>query len=128
MNLLITPLRRSRIVIPTLTSAADAQSFVDARLAEGSDYIKIIYDDGKAFGQPMPTLGKEELATDALAAATSVPARVFGLPDRGRIVPGLRADLLLVKGDVLQSITATRDIVAVWKTGAEVKRKAAGSR
>jgi imidazolonepropionase-like amidohydrolase len=273
------------IVIPTLTSAADAHSFVDARLAEGSDYIKIIYDDGKAFDQPMPTLSKEELAaviaaahqrhklavvhiasqagardaitagadglahifedeppaadfakfvkhhhafvtatltvnesaagiatgaslvgdsrlapylsprdisqlqrhfslrpgskenfasalaavralhaaavpvlagsdapnpgtlhgasmhrelellvqaglspTDALAAATSVPARVFGLPDRGLIVPGRRADLLLVKGDVLQSITATRDIVAIWKTGAEVERKATGSR
>jgi alpha-D-ribose 1-methylphosphonate 5-triphosphate diphosphatase PhnM len=32
---------------------------------------------------------------EAMASATSVPAREFGLTDRGRIAPGLRADLLL---------------------------------
>ncbi|WP_246115532.1 hypothetical protein [Trebonia kvetii] len=37
----------------------------------------------------------------------------FGLPDRGRIAPGLRADLLLVDGDPLADITATRAIRAV---------------
>jgi imidazolonepropionase-like amidohydrolase len=266
-------------VIPTLASAADAQSFVDARIAEGSDYIKIIYDDGAAYGIHFPTLTKEEVAavvaaahnrkklavvhigsqagardvieagadglahifedeppapdfgafvkqhhafviatltvnesvagkpsgeslvndprlapyldassvgnlkrsfphrpgsktdfanalaavralraanvpllagtdapnpgtahgvsihrelellvqagltpTEALRSATSVPANVFGLSDRGRIAPGLRADLLLVKGDPTQDILATRDIVSVWKTGAEADR------
>jgi formylmethanofuran dehydrogenase subunit A len=29
------------LTIPTITSAAEAQAFVDARIAEGSDYIKI---------------------------------------------------------------------------------------
>jgi imidazolonepropionase-like amidohydrolase len=265
--------------IPVLASAADAQAFVDARVAEGSDYIKIIYDDGSAYGRSIPTLSKEELAavvvaahkrhklvvvhigsqagardaieagadglahtfedsppaadfaelvkrhhafviatlsvnesvsgkasgaslvadsdlspyidsasvtnlksgfpagmgskvnfanalasvrvlhaahvpilagTDApnpgtahgasihrelellvqagltpeaaLASATSLPAKTFGLTDRGRIAPGLRADLLLVKGDPTQSITATRAIVSVWKTGVEEDR------
>ena len=267
------------IPIPVLASAADAQSFVDARIAEGSDYIKIIYDDGSAYGGSIPTLKKDELAAvitaahnrkkmavvhigsqdgardaiaagadglahifedeppgpdfvalfkqhqafviatlsvnesvsgkasgeslltdprlapyiyqqtaanlkkaftprpksktnfsyalaavralhaarvpilagtdapnpgtahgvsihrelellvhaglapaDALRSATSVPAHTFGLDDRGRIAPGLRADLLLVKGDPALDITATRDIVAVWKTGAEADR------
>jgi imidazolonepropionase-like amidohydrolase len=55
--------------------------------------------------------------SDALAAATSVPASVFHLNDRGRIAPSLRADLLLVRGDPAKDITATRDIVAVWKLG-----------
>lgn len=32
--------------IPTLTRPEQAQAFVDARVAEGSDYIKIIADDG----------------------------------------------------------------------------------
>jgi len=262
------------IKIPVLASPADAQSFVDARLAEGSDYIKIIYDNGGAYGLTFPTLTKEELAAvvaaahkrhklavvhigsqagardaieagadalvhifedeppapdfpklakdhhafvvatltvnesvtgkasgvslvtdarlspyidaasatnlkksfprgpaskvdfsnalaavaalhkagvpvlagtdapnpgtahgvsihrelqllvqagltpaEALSAATSVPARAFGLIDRGRIAPGLRADLLLVKGDPTQDIAATRDIVTIWKTG-----------
>jgi imidazolonepropionase-like amidohydrolase len=59
----------------------------------------------------------------ALAAATSVPARLFGLADRGRIAPGLRADLLLVDGDPCADITATRNIAAVWRTGARLRRE-----
>ncbi|WP_405614791.1 amidohydrolase family protein [Streptomyces sp. NBC_01508] len=53
----------------------------------------------------------------ALAAGTAVPARHFGLSDRGRIAPGLRADLLLVEGDPTRDIAATRAIVAVWRRG-----------
>ncbi|WP_328564958.1 amidohydrolase family protein [Streptomyces coelicoflavus] len=53
----------------------------------------------------------------ALAAATSVPARRFGLGDRGRIAPGLRADLLLVDGDPLDAISHTLDIRAIWRRG-----------
>lgn len=60
----------------------------------------------------------------ALAAATSVPARTFHLNDRGEIAPGKRADLLLVKGDPTHDITATRDIVAVWKAGVQDDREA----
>jgi imidazolonepropionase-like amidohydrolase len=60
---------------------------------------------------------------EALAAATSAPARLFGLPDRGRIAPGLRADLLLVDGDPSADITATRNIVAVWRNGTRLHRE-----
>jgi imidazolonepropionase-like amidohydrolase len=63
-------------------------------------------------------------STDALAAATSVPAKTFHLSDRGRIAEGLRADLLLVRGDPTRDITTTRDIVAVWKVGVQDERKA----
>jgi hypothetical protein len=61
---------------------------------------------------------------EALAAATSVPAERFRLPDRGRIAPGMRADLLLVKGDPTSDITATRKIARIWKQGVEVYRDA----
>lgn len=59
----------------------------------------------------------------ALAAATSVPAKVFDLDDRGRIAPGLRADLLLVEGDPEAELTATRAIAKIWKNGRPVDRR-----
>jgi imidazolonepropionase-like amidohydrolase len=59
---------------------------------------------------------------EALAAATSVPAAAFHLDDRGGITPGKRADLLLVKGNPTQDISATRDVVSVWKLGVEDDR------
>jgi len=60
--------------------------------------------------------------TEALRAATSLPAARFGLHDRGRIAVGLRADLLLVDGDPLQRIEDTRRIEQVWKNGHAVVR------
>jgi imidazolonepropionase-like amidohydrolase len=61
----------------------------------------------------------------ALSSATSVTAHVFGFHDRGRIAVGQRADLLLVNGDPTVNITATRDIVGVWKLGSRFSRYAA---
>ena len=62
---------------------------------------------------------------EALASATSGPARAFGFYDRGRIAVGLRADLLLVNGDPTRDITATRDIVGIWKLGVPHQRRSA---
>ena len=59
---------------------------------------------------------------EALASATSATAATFKMPDRGRIAAGLRADLLLVTGDPTVDITATRDIVSVWKLGVSCDR------
>jgi imidazolonepropionase-like amidohydrolase len=266
--------------IPTYTPGSDAQAFVDARIAEGSDYIKLIYDDGSAYGISLKTLSKSDLKTliaaahkrgrmtlvhiatlagardaidagadglahifndvapdpdfgsfvaahhafvvptlgvnesvsgvatgasliadtrvqpyldaselqnlkasfpsragtphnidnaiaavkqlkaagvpilagtdapnpgtahgasihrelellvkagltpvEALRAATSTPASVFHLADRGQIARGLRADLLLVNGDPTADILATRDIVTIWKGGVPLTRE-----
>jgi imidazolonepropionase-like amidohydrolase len=62
---------------------------------------------------------------EALETATSNPAKVYPmLADRGRIAPGMRADLLLVEGDPTRDILATRRIVRVWRMGAEIDRSA----
>ena len=61
--------------------------------------------------------------TDALTGATSAAATAFGLTDRGRIAPGLRADLLLVQGDPTVDIKATRKIQRIWKGGVEADRQ-----
>jgi imidazolonepropionase-like amidohydrolase len=60
----------------------------------------------------------------ALAAATAEPARVFGLADRGRVAAGQRADLVLLSGDPLADITATRAIERIWRGGIACDRHA----
>lgn len=55
--------------------------------------------------------------TDALRAATSLPAKHFGLHDRGVIRPGARADLLLVHGDPTTTITDTLNTHTTWRHG-----------
>lgn len=61
---------------------------------------------------------------EALTAATAEPARFYRADDRGRISPGLRADLLLVDGNPLADITMTRRIAGIWKNGFPVDRSA----
>jgi imidazolonepropionase-like amidohydrolase len=58
--------------------------------------------------------------TEALRAATSTPACRFGLTDRGRIIPGTLADLLLVDGDPLTNIEDTLSISGVWHRGVQL--------
>jgi imidazolonepropionase-like amidohydrolase len=57
---------------------------------------------------------------EALAAATSLPARVFALRDRGRVKTGARADLILVDGDPTTDIEDTLHIQGIWKNGFKV--------
>ncbi|TDW15608.1 amidohydrolase family protein [Kribbella kalugense] len=54
---------------------------------------------------------------EAIAAATSAPAEVFRLADRGRLTVGARADLVLVDGDPLADIAATQRVRRTWVAG-----------
>jgi imidazolonepropionase-like amidohydrolase len=62
---------------------------------------------------------------EALSAATAIAADAFHLTDRGRITAGRRADLVMVRGDPTTDITATRDIIRVWRSGVEFDRRLA---
>ena len=61
-------------------------------------------------------------AADTLCAATSLPAKHFGLNDRGTIEVGKRADIVLLFRDPLQDIRATRSIQRIWCNGIEIQR------
>ena len=61
-------------------------------------------------------------SAEALAAATSTPAAIFGIGDRGRIDEGRIADLVLVDGDLEQDLSLSTRIVAIWKDGYRVER------
>ena len=81
---------------------------------------------GLSFHRELELLVRSGLTPrEALASATSKPARAFGFRDRGRIAAGLRADLLLVNGDPTRDITATRDIAGIWKLGVPHQRRSA---
>ena len=121
-------LSRSMNVYPQ-GKLADAYATVRALHAAGVDILA-----GCDVSEPLPGLGglahgaslHHELQLlvaagltpiDALRAATSTPARRFGLTDRGRIAPGARADLLLVDGDPTTTISDTLSVRAVWRSG-----------
>ncbi|RMG93657.1 MAG: amidohydrolase family protein [Deltaproteobacteria bacterium] len=70
--------------------------------------------NGKEF-TTMVELGMKPM--DAIVAGTSAAARLLGLSDVGRIVAGMRADLVLVKGDPLEDITVLERPEAVVKDG-----------
>ena len=58
---------------------------------------------------------------EALRSATLLPALLFGFQTRGRIAPGMRADLVLLSpgADPIQDISATKNISRVWIVGLE---------
>lgn len=81
---------------------------------------------GSSVHDELENLVEAGLSTlEALRSATLLPAVHYGLHDRGLIAPGMRADLLLVDGNPLEDIKATRNILKVWVGGYEYGDKAA---
>ncbi|KAI1867080.1 hypothetical protein JX265_007656 [Neoarthrinium moseri] len=77
---------------------------------------------GKSLHHELELLVRAGLTpTEALRAATSLAAKSFGIDDRGRIGPGLKADLLLVEGDPTKDITATRRLRRIWSGGKAIE-------
>jgi imidazolonepropionase-like amidohydrolase len=77
---------------------------------------------GESLHRELELLVDAGLSTlEALLAATALPARYFGLSDRGTTEPGKRADLVLIDGDPLADIRATRSIRRIWCGGIEHK-------
>ena len=83
---------------------------------------------GPPFQVPFGTSMHEELELlvnagmkklDALRSATVLPARYYGLHDRGRVEVGMRTDLVLVGCDPTKNIGCTRDIKRIWVAGVE---------
>ncbi len=104
----VAALHGAGVVILAGTDANDA-SGVPANIAHGESLhheLELLVDAGLS-------------NLDALRAATVLPARHFGLTDRGTVVPRMRADLVLIDGNPLEDISATRRLQRMWCGGIE---------
>jgi len=119
------PLGNGRIHLTGVLPAEGAPSHLSFELAKvpvqvALDAIRTVRSGahGAAMHHELELLVRAGLTPiEALRAATSTPAAVFHLDDRGVIRAGARADLLLVTGDPTAGIAATRHIAGVWKAG-----------
>jgi imidazolonepropionase-like amidohydrolase len=99
-----------RAGVPVLAGTdANASTVIPANVPHGEGLhreLELLADAG------LPSL-------EVLRAATVLPARYFGLADRGTIEPGKRADLVLLNDDPLTDLRATRSVRRVWIGGIE---------
>ncbi len=113
--------RYAQVVIPTIKQLKKA----GVPILAGTDASNPGTAHGASLHRELELLVEAGLTPlEALRAATSLPARIFHLTDRGRIKPGLKADLVLIDGNPTQSITDTRRIRMIWKHGRPFDRAA----
>ena len=90
----------------------------------GTDAANPGVTHGVSLHRELELLGQAGMPNiDVLRTATSNAADAFRLHDRGRIAEGKKADLVLVNGDPVKDVSATRDIVGVWKDGVRFERE-----
>jgi len=138
--------KKSFFVIPTLLTtikAFDAMNLDEVKLLTKEKLfaqVKKLFDNGVPilagtdppnvginFGtdlyQELQLLNESGMSTiEVLKAGTSNVADAFGLEDRGYVIAGYRADLILLDGDVTNDIKQMNQIITVWKDGKVVKR------
>jgi imidazolonepropionase-like amidohydrolase len=125
-RLLRPPVPRVPFKLESQLAAVGALRMTGVRLLAGTDSGMVTPTvHGVSLHRELELLVRAGLSpTEALTAATATTADVFHLSDRGRIVAGGRADLVMVRGDPTTDITTTRDIIRVWRAGVEFDRRA----
>jgi imidazolonepropionase-like amidohydrolase len=131
--------RRGIVVSPTIVgglAAAEGTERWDLR----ADLVRSLWDAGAHMVMStdcgIPNTPHEDLAfsmelmhrlsgrtpVEVLRLATSTSAELLGLPDRGVVEPGKRADLIAVEGDPTEDLGALRRVRLVMRAGEVVYR------
>ena len=85
------------------------------KIASGTDAPAIPH--GRNAKELIALVDRGMSPAQALRAATTVAADLIDVQDRGRLAPGLLADIIAVEGDPLADITATERVRFVMKDG-----------
>ncbi|HEX6421920.1 MAG TPA: amidohydrolase family protein [Acidimicrobiales bacterium] len=95
-----------------------------ARIACGTDAPAIPH--GRNAKELIALVERGMTPVQALRAATTVAAELIDVDDRGRLAPGLLADVIAVPGDPTDDITVTEQVRFVMKGGRVYRHDAAG--
>jgi imidazolonepropionase-like amidohydrolase len=90
-----------------------------ARIATGTDAPAIPH--GQNWKELWALVERGMRPVDAIVAATVTSAELVQVDDRGRLVPGLLADVIAVPGDPTDDITVIEDVQFVMKGGVVYK-------
>jgi imidazolonepropionase-like amidohydrolase len=115
----LTVQRKAAYVTPLMKRSAEAAIRAGVKIAFGSDQFQQHGTNAREFAA-LVARGMSPL--DAIRTATLNAADLLGTRDRGRIAPGLLADLVAVRGDPLQDINVLRNVVFVTKGGRIYRR------
>ncbi len=101
-----------------------AQTFVGLLLERevpvlaGSDVPCGLVPPGRSLWRELELLAEAGMSpTQAICAATSAAAAFLGRPDLGRLTPGSAADMVLVRGNPLDAIPSSPDILMTVQRG-----------
>ncbi len=121
LNALPPPIRtKAETIIPLAIESLRKAIRAGVKIAFGTDAAVIPHgENAKEFGA-LVERGMTPLA--AIQSATLTAAQVLGVSDRGRIAPGLLADLVAVPGNPLDDISVMEQVRFVMKGGVVYKR------
>ena len=106
---------KAAIMYPAAQKSVLAAYEAGVKIAVGTDAPAVWH--GRNAGELVALVRRGLPALAVLRGATTVAAELLDVTDRGRIAPGLLADIIGVPGDPTQDITVTEDVRFVMKGG-----------
>jgi imidazolonepropionase-like amidohydrolase len=111
---------KADFVMPQMRRGLTAAISAGVKIALGTDAAVIPHGENAHEMAAYVALGMSP--AEALRTGTTSAADLLGVEDRGRIAPGLLADIIAVDGNPLDDITVTQSVVFVMKGGKVIKR------